>query len=189
MVTTTTRAARLARGWKIPRPLRIVINAYLCVALLLALIATLAVALPAVFGNKTMVVYSGSMSPAIEVGDAVSIHHVDPATLSVGNVVTFKNPSGTGMITHRIVSLHTIKDTLYLRTKGDANQTPDPDLTPADAVYGKVRFTLPGIGYLLDFAAGAIGKVILIGLPLLVLVVKEVASLLVVTPTPDAPSP
>ena len=82
------------------------------------------------------------------------------------------------MITHRVMGIEEIDGITYFQTKGDANPAPDPDLTPAEAAYGKVTLTLPRWGYVLTFAPTVWGKLLLIGLPLLILVWQEVHQLL-----------
>ena len=58
-------------------------------------------------------------------------------------VITFQPINGTGLVTHRIASLHTLPDangqpTAYVRTRGDANDVYDPDLTPVANIVGVI---------------------------------------------------
>ena len=106
-------------------------NLFLAAALLLAA----AVWLPSFFHMKAYVVASSSMEPAITAGSVVY----------VGDIVSFQ--AGDAMVTHRIVSVD--REHGMAVTKGDANQVCDSAPLSLDAVEGKVRFHIPGIGYLL----------------------------------------
>jgi signal peptidase len=146
-------------------------------------------------GDRLLVVTSGSMAPEIHAGDAVVVQQVTSASqLKVGQVVTFNPLRSTTLITHRIQALTMIvrrdptSDTPvldqtgqpyvdpYIRTKGDANESPDADLTPATQVRGIVREVHPGWGYLLGWAHSPMGRLLLFGPPLLMLVAAEVLS-------------
>lgn len=68
---------------------------------------------------------SGSMWPALKKGDLVLIKYADKNSLTVGDIIVYKNPSTSsgqvGFTIHRITELN--KDTL--KTKGDANNVSD----------------------------------------------------------------
>ena len=135
--------------------------------------------LPSLFGLKSMVVSSGSMEPAIRTGDAVLIRPIaDPSTIGLTDVITFTPYSRQGMVTHRVIEITQIDGGTYFRTQGDANDTPDANLVPAGAVFGKVSLALPKAGYLLYFASTLWGKLLLIGVPLIILMAQEVRGLL-----------
>jgi signal peptidase I len=93
-------------------------------------------------GYRVYVIHTGSMIPTYRLGDIV----IDkPATqLHRGEVITFRHSATSNVIvTHRIAS---IRDGL-IRTKGDANPTPDAwAITPAQ-VRGTVVASVPRIGY------------------------------------------
>lgn len=111
------------------------------------------------FTGRVLIVRTGSMEPAIAVGDAI---YLDPAREpEIGEVITFERPNA--LITHRVVA---IENGLY-RTQGDSNQTPDDFLVSPEQVRGVVALRLPFFGYLIAFAREPGGLLILIGLPLL----------------------
>ena len=143
--------------------------------------------LPATLGFKTMVVTSGSMEPAIHVGDAVILRPTPPESVAwqfkdgfirTGDVITFTPLGGGGLVTHRVVDIKEIQGETHFQTQGDTNNTPDPNLAVGGAVYGKVTWTLPKLGYLIHFAATPFGKLTFIGVPLLILMGQEVRKLL-----------
>ena len=101
--------------------------------------------IPALLGMKTTVVTSGSMEPAIGVGDAAYIRSVAAEVPQVGDVITYGSLGGLGMTTHRVMAILEIDGTTYFQTKGDFNRTPDPNLTPADAVHGRSTWSCPSL--------------------------------------------
>lgn len=172
-----------------PRSLKTV-GKILLRALLISTVITAALVfgtttIPAVLGLKTMVVTSGSMEPAIRAGDATIIRTTPVDSLRVGDVITYGSVGGEGMTTHRIIAISEIDGTTFFQTKGDFNNTPDPNLTPTGAVYGRVVVTLPKLGRLLFFSATALGKLLVIGTPLLILMASEFKGL----PRPRKPTP
>lgn len=126
----------------------------------------------AVGADRSYVVLSGSMEPAISPGDVVIVGAVDPASLAVGDVITFQRTADSVAVTHRIVEVGgSVADgSLSFLTEGDANEDPDPAPVPADAVVGKVVLTLPYIGYVVQFAGTTAGMALLVGVPVVLLV-------------------
>jgi signal peptidase len=147
--------------------------------LTLAFGAVLAVFVPSIFGRTMMIVTSGSMSPSIEVGDAVYVRDAGDAASSVevGDVITYRKLNGAGMTTHRVIAHKWIDGQMFLQTKGDANARPDADLIPAGAVYGVVGMRVPNAGPALAFATSASGKLVLLGLPAVLLLISEIGRL------------
>ncbi len=89
-----------------------------------------------IFGYSFFEVATGSMSGAIEPGDAVVVKI--NADYQVGDVVTYA--SGDDFITHRIIAMNGDK----IITKGDANNTNDSPIT-SSVILGKVIKVLPNI--------------------------------------------
>ena len=158
----------------VARAVKVLVNGLFISTIVMAALVFGSSALPALFGYNTMVVTSGSMEPAIRVGDAVVMRPPSPGAIRSGDVITFKPFGSVGLVTHRVVTTSEIEGNLYFQTQGDANATPDPDLNSADAVFGKVALTLPKMGFLLHFAATPRGKMLMLALPLFVLMIREV---------------
>jgi signal peptidase len=158
----------------VARAVRVLVSGLFISTILMAALVFGSSSLPALLGYNTMVVTSGSMEPAIRVGDAVLMRPPSPGAIRDGDVITFKPFGSLGLVTHRVVATSEIEGDTYFQTQGDANATPDPDLTSAEAVFGKVALTLPKMGFLLHFAATPRGKMLMIALPLFVLMVREV---------------
>ena len=124
------------------------------------------------FGNANVV--SPSMTPTINVGDMIYIHH--QSDYAVGDIVTFLDPNQKIVVTHRIIA----KENGLYTTKGDANNVSDTQLLTNENIYGKVFLTLHGFGNFIDFMQSIWGIliIIIIGLllievPTLIVVIKE----------------
>jgi len=134
----------------------------------------------AVGADESYVVLSSSMSPAIDAGSVVFVSTIPQADISEGDVITYdRSPGGTtSRVTHRVVGVTEQDGQRHFRTKGDANEDPDPELVPASAVVGVVTFSVPSIGYVITFAQSQLGLLTLVIVPALLLVVLEVWDLL-----------
>lgn len=85
------------------------------------------VAGPAVLGYRVLTVLSGSMAPRIPTGAMIVSQPIDPATLRVGNVITYVSPGAEQIVlTHRVVEILEAGDEPLVRTRGDANSADDP---------------------------------------------------------------
>lgn len=109
---------------------------------------------PTIFGYSTAVVASGSMEPALSVDDLILNHTQD--SYEKGDIITFQN--GDSLTTHRIVE---VTEEGYV-TQGDANNTPDLDVVQANAVVGRVVWSIPYVGSALAFLKTPLGMVVLI---------------------------
>jgi len=151
--------------------------ARLLTGLLLGLVGGLtllmaAALLPGVFGNKPMVVVSGSMEPTLYGGDIAVVRRVEPYDLQVGDVITYS--SIQGFVTHRIVGLDMTPQGPIFLLKGDANLSADPKPIPAEQIVGKVVYRVPRIGFLISITDSMVGRVLFIMVPLVLLVLMWV---------------
>lgn len=121
------------------------------------------------------IVKSGSMEPKIKTGGIVVIRPAD--TYRVGDVITFDGRSSDIPTTHRIVDERIIDGQTMFTTKGDANEDPDTESTSLSAVRGKVLFTIPYAGFVLDFARQPRGFMLLVALPALLIVIDEIGKI------------
>lgn len=98
-------------------------------------------------GYRIYVVHTGSMVPALNPGDAI-LDRPAPSNVHPGEVVTFSVNSGPDkVVTHRVASI--ADDTI--KTKGDANPTPDPWTLHMSQVVGTALTALPYMGYVLVY--------------------------------------
>ncbi|MFC5134973.1 MULTISPECIES: signal peptidase I [Haloferacaceae] len=158
-----------------PITLRQIAN-LLGIALLIAVVAPFVVyAMPAVVGAEySFVVLTASMTPAIAPGDVVIVDDRDPATIAEGDVITFVRGDSETPVTHRVIGVETAGGGVAFETKGDANEGPDSGLVPAANVLGAVAFTIPYIGYVVQFTDSSTGFVLLVVVPFALLALSEV---------------
>ena len=105
------------------------------------------------FGNQALIVRSGSMTPAIDVGSIAVVRVPDtlisPSALtsiySEGDIIAFRSEKNSKtLITHRVVGVEPLREGgVSYKTKGDANEEPDNWTVPEKNILGKMYFTLP----------------------------------------------
>ena len=180
MITpSTTNISRYAPGMS--RRVKGILVGLVHVLLLLGVLVAFMVLLNpllALFGLQAVGVASGSMEPSIRVGDALLVRKLnDGSSIVAGDVITYRNVNIEGLITHRVKAVKEIQGVTYYQTQGDANATPDPDLTAAQSVYGKKVLTLPKVGYLFHFFTTP--WALLLAVALLLILISTVLSSLV----------
>ena len=146
---------------------------------LVVVVVLLAVLLAGVrlVGFTPYTVLSGSMEPTYHVGSVVYVKKVDPATLKVGDAITFYL-TGNIVATHQIIEIHNAgTPNLGFRTKGIANETAD-GITPATSVIGKATFSIPYLGYLSNFLQQPIGLICVVGTSAVVLILSNMIDIL-----------
>lgn len=105
----------------------------------------LLVAIVPMFGNKTLIVRTGSMSPAIGVGDLIFVF--PKPNYQVGDIITFNEVGKSKTtVTHRIASIKEENGQTLYQTKGDANKLPDGNLIPKGNVLGSADYSIKGVG-------------------------------------------
>jgi len=148
------------------------------VALIALVVPFLLFAVPGAVGaDRSYVVLSGSMEPAISAGDAVLVDSVDPRTIAVGDVITFREADEGVPTTHRVVGVIDRTEagpTLAFRTQGDANEDADVGAVRPDQVVGKVVLVLPYVGHVVGFVDSEVGFLALVLGPVLLFVLNEV---------------
>lgn len=118
-----------------------------------------------VLGLQVYTVLSGSMEPNYHVGSIIYVKEVDPATLQVGDAISFMISDNT-VATHRIVEVlpdENNPSVIRFRTKGDNNDIEDTNPVHCNNVLGKVVGTIPLLGYVSDFVQNPPGTYITLG--------------------------
>jgi signal peptidase len=119
------------------------------------------------------VVISGSMKPTFDAGSLVFVREVDPRSIAVGDIITFKGADGGPILTtHRVVKINDGEQLSFI-TRGDANNVNDPNPVPAENVVGRVRAYIPYLGYLITFSQTKMGLVFMIFVPGGILIAYE----------------
>jgi len=129
------------------------------------------------FGWRVDAVLSGSMEPHLKVGSLVITRSVEPETVAVGDIITFRPATnGETMITHRVTGVgHS--SSLYFETKGDANEDPDPFTVPARNLVGEVCFHVPYWGFATEFLKTPLGFLFAVIIPGSILIAIYIISL------------
>ena len=122
------------------------------------------------------------MSGTYDRGAIVFAKPVPVGDLHVGDVITYRPPPGTGvreLVTHRVVWIgRDGRGERAFRTKGDANATADPwrftlhHRTQARAVFG-----LPWLGYVPAAFGIVVVRLLLVGIPALLIGLTALADL------------
>jgi signal peptidase len=149
--------------------MRSFLDAVLVLLLTLCLLAIVLARLVPLTGRTTLVVAGGSMVPAIGVGSAVVVELVDPASIRVGDVVSLRSGPTAAIFTHRVTRVVDRDGAIWLQTKGDANAEPDPSITAATQVIGRVAVTVPGAGSLIALLSTPSGLMFVVSLGLVLL--------------------
>ena len=128
-------------------------------------------------GIEIKIVKSGSMEPSIKTGGIVVMKPV--RVYRVGDVITFgKDTKAQIPTSHRIVSERQDKGATYYTTKGDTNEEADPREVADSEILGKVIFSVPYAGYVLDFARQPAGFILLVVIPASLIVLSEIWSII-----------
>lgn len=139
-----------------------VIDAVL-VALIALVLAVLVLARVVPMGGHPVFIVGGpSMEPTLPVGGVVVLDPVAPEALAVGDVVSLRSGPSKALFTHRITRIVERLDGRWIETKGDANVAPDPSITPASAVVGRVAWAVPAIGYAVALLSSISGTLLVL---------------------------
>lgn len=128
-------------------------------------------------GNyKMMVVLSGSMEPAIKTGSVVVVKPAD--SYQKGDIITFEDrETKTTSVTHRIVEVKEKDGNKFFVTKGDANDAPDSNEVSQDQIVGKTLFSIPYIGYPVNFTKTLEGLIVLVVIPATLIIYSEIINI------------
>ena len=102
-------------------------------------------------GNvKARIVLTGSMAPAINIGDVILTLPIARKAPQIDDVIAYQakrfNGENVAVFSHRIIG-GDIENGFIV--KGDANKSPDPQKPKAEDILGVVFFVIPFIGNLL----------------------------------------
>ncbi|MBS7631907.1 signal peptidase I [Candidatus Bathyarchaeota archaeon] len=122
--------------------LKLIVTVALTVALSCFISLNLIRMYPSLIGYKqALTIKGGSMKPFLSPGDLILVGEAAPEDISVGDIITVDRPEGA--FTHRVVEVKHFQGETYFRTKGDANNAPDPFMTPYKMVIGEVEEIIP----------------------------------------------
>jgi signal peptidase len=158
-----------------------VIGTILCVILLPILIINLTLivrsavnedGIPSIGGYFPLVVLTDSMYSEIASGDLVIYHTAEAEEVSVGDVIAFYDPAGSdsSIVTHRVIEITEQDGALAFRTKGDATDTADATLVPAENLAGVFCRRFAGAGHIALFMQSTTGIIVCVVIPLMLLI-------------------
>ncbi|MBU0569959.1 signal peptidase I [Patescibacteria group bacterium] len=124
---------------------------------------------------KPYVVYSGSMEPAIKTAGVIFTLPQD--AYFPGDIITFAlNDDSENLVTHRVEYKEFPngfnEEPTYL-TSGDANEDLDNWEVTNEQIIGKVFFSVPYLGYVVDFAQKPQGFILLVIIPATIIIYEE----------------
>jgi signal peptidase len=112
----------------------------------------------------------GSMSPQLNAGDLLVTRSVEPADIVVGDIIIFNAAWTTeSPICHRVIGIQR-SPSLSFQTRGDANEIPDPFLTPAGNLVGRLSFHIPLLGPGVPFVKTVPGLLLVVVVPGLIII-------------------
>lgn len=135
------------------------------------------------FGSEIMVVLSGSMAPTFNTGSIVAVKPIPFEQIKQGDIITFKDVDDR-TVTHRVMEISEGK----LITKGDANDGKDSTPVTKDRVIGQVQYSVPMLGYMVEFIKSKIGMLLFLGVPGLYLIVTQIWKLIRMMKEEEAPA-
>ncbi len=105
---------------------------------------------------------------------------VKPTTnYEVGDIITFGPNTKTQIpTTHRITEIRVQEGQTIYKTRGDANNAEDMKEVLAKDIIGKVYFSVPYAGYIVEFVRKPIGLILVIVLPSIFIVYDEVRKIM-----------
>jgi len=116
------------------------------------------------FGYRVADAWGTSMEPTLHNRDALWVKQLDIDAVKVGNIIAVVPPVDES-VTHRVVKIEPMSKGSYLvTTKGDANLFTEDWQISNDWTVAIVAARVPFGGYVLDFCASVIGRMLLAGL-------------------------
>jgi signal peptidase I len=121
---------------------------------------------PSILGYQLKTVLSGSMEPTFKTGSIIAIKPLQNTNdLRKGDIITF-HLDEENLATHRIIEVIKTDNQVMYKTKGDNNKSADSNPVVSQNVIAKYTgFTLPYMGYLIDFTKTKNGAALLLILP------------------------
>ena len=126
--------------------------------------ALLAITLPAFAGYHNLTVTGGSMGSALPAGSVAVTRTIDFRDVEVGDIIAFRRAGAGVPVVHRVVDVREVDGVRAAVTRGDANDSDDPETLALTGHGDRVVYYVPWAGYALVFVyspAGIIGLTVL----------------------------
>lgn len=98
------------------------------------------------FQYGILVVGSGSMTGAINKGDAIIYKSYTKDTIKQNDIIIFQKDANK--IIHRVINMMNVNGEKYYITKGDANEKEDEKPVTKDKIVGIYKFKIPKLGFM-----------------------------------------
>ncbi|WP_088014281.1 signal peptidase I SipW [Gottfriedia acidiceleris] len=133
---------------------------------------------PTIRGYQVKAVLSGSMEPIFQTGSIIQIKlKTNNSTYQKNDIITFHTKDR--LVTHRIIEVKKENGEITYRTKGDHNNGPDLWVISQGDVIGKYTgFTIPYLGYVMNYANSKIGSSLLLIIPGILLIISSLYSII-----------
>lgn len=130
-----------------------------------------------VLSFRFFIVNSGSMEPTINTGSLILSQKTKD--IKKNDIITFFYPlNDVKYVTHRVNAVEKVNNNeVVYRTKGDANNTVDNGFVRAEAIYGKVLFSIPLLGYFFSFVRTTPGLTLFLIIPTTIIVYNEILNI------------
>ena len=134
-------------------------------------------------GFTPLTVKSDSMAPTFREGDLIVIRECSPASLQVGDIITFHTIINNeyALNTHRIAEIKEVGEARCYVTKGDNNAIEDTHMISDGDIVGRYVGKVPVLGKVLAFLSGKVGFLVVIVLPMLLFFIYQVYHLVMVS--------
>lgn len=99
-----------------------------------------------IFGFRTYLVATGSMEPEYSIGDMIIIKETPKEQIKVGDVINYISENKADTITHRVIEVEEKQGQTYYKTKGDNNNSEDPEPINYNQVQGVLVFKISKLG-------------------------------------------
>jgi signal peptidase I len=134
---------------------------------------------PNFLGYRLKTVLSGSMEPTFKTGSIITVKPLaDTTKLKENDIISYLQQDQS-VVTHRIIKVIKQDDQVMYQTKGDNNEDADTNLVLSQNVIGEYTgFTIPFIGYFMDFAKSNKGMATLLITPGVLLLIYSAYSII-----------
>ncbi len=120
-----------------------------------------------IFGIRQYIVATGSMEPNYNIGDIIIIKETSKEKIKVGDVINYISENGANTVTHRVIEIIKKDGETYYKTKGDNNNSEDPELVSFKKVQGILVLKISKLGTIITNVLTGTGITILFALIIL----------------------
>src|SRR5687767_1917434 len=138
--------------WRVARTALTIVRLLTLTLLVGLTVLLLAGTLPSLLGYESFVVPTPMMQPAMYSGDLAVVQPVRADQLQVRDVITYRMPyNPDSVLTRRVLFIDTeTPSQLGLQTRGDAEAAAEQISVPRAMLIGRIAYTIPRLGVLVD---------------------------------------